>query len=610
MADTFTVFKDEALEQDMRGAIEVDEPQALLERFVTLVRESGTRDEEAAGQYLVDRLRALGIPVTLHTPELYISVPELAELTTTASGRRASVRARPPAMARSTGDQPVTGDIVYVPSRYAAGTSTLFDIPDAARGGASADDDPVKGRIVLTEGFSMPGPVQAFERRGAIAQIYIHPGRQIHEGICTSIWGAPTAESIARKPATPVVCINHPDGEALIAEVRRGAVTAEIKTWLREGWMRCLLPVADIRGHGDPDEFLLLHGHYDSWYEGIGDNATGDAALLELARLLWTFRDRLKRSVRIAWWPGHSTGRYAGSTWYADTFAADIDEFCVAQLDIDSPGCAGATAYEEVMWMAEADALCKSSIEDALGLPSHRVRPLRAGDYSFNQIGPTGLYMLLSNIPIEERKRRGFYAVGGCGGNIAWHTPDDLMPVADLEILRRDLAVYVTTIVRILNAPLHPFDYAAAADEIRGAITEYQCAAAGEVDFTRVLDDLAALAEDIRGWRAEADARVSGASTDTSERRRLNAVLRGLARHLVPLNYARGERFDHDPALKFGAVPRLEAAAGLASAPAQMRPFLRVGLVREINKVRAAVRAARRELKLSMEARVLQEHRA
>ena len=139
----------------------------------------------------------------------------------------------------------------------------------------------------------------------------------------------------------------------------------------------CLLPVAEIRGQQDPDEFLLVHGHYDSWYEGIGDNATGDAALLELARVLWTLRDRLKRSVRIAWWPGHSTGRYAGSTWYADTFADEIDEHCIAQLDIDSPGCADATAYEEVMWMAEADALCRSSIQDALGL-GFRARPAAA----------------------------------------------------------------------------------------------------------------------------------------------------------------------------------------------------------------------------------------
>ena len=288
----------------------------------------------------------------------------------------------------------------------------------------------------------MPGPVQAFERRGAIAQIYIHPGARIHEGICTPIWGAPTLESIGSQ-AGDARGLHQLSGRRVARRAgRHGPVRASVKTWLREGWMRCLLPVAEIRGHDDPDEFLLVHGHYDSWYEGIGDNATGDAALLELARVLWTVRDRLKRSVRIAWWPGHSTGRYAGSTWYADTFAGEIDEHCIAQLDIDSPGCADATAYEEVMWMAEADSLCRAPFATRSECAPSGSRPLRAGDYSFNQIGADRLYMLLSNIPIEERKRRGYYAVGGCGGNTAWHTPDDLMPVADLEILRRDLSVY------------------------------------------------------------------------------------------------------------------------------------------------------------------------
>jgi hypothetical protein len=599
---TFNVFKDEALESAAREAIRLDEPRALLEKFATLVRESGTPAEEAGARYLVERLQALGIPVTLHAPDLYISLPERAELAVRGSAGSRAIRARPPAFARSTAGEPVEAEICYVPSRYAAGTSTLFDTPDAA-GRAAGGADPVTGKIVLTEGFSMPGPVQAFERRGAVGQIYIHPGDNIHEGICTSIWGAPTSESLPRKPKTPVVCINHPDGEALIAETARGAVSASIRTWLREGWMRCLLPEVEIRGQSDPDEFLLVHGHYDSWYEGIGDNATGDAALLELTRVLWNLRDRLKRSVRIAWWPGHSTGRYAGSTWFADTFAADLDERCIAQIDVDSPGCAGATAYEEVMWMAEADALCRSSIRDALGAPAERVRPLRAGDYSFNQIGPTGLYMLLSNIPAEERKRRGYYAVGGCGGNIAWHTPDDLMPVADLEILRRDLAVYLTTIVRILNAPLHPFDYAAAAGEIHGVVQRYQDAAGGEVEFGPILDELEQLQQELRTWRADAESRLR--VENGTERRRLNGVLRQIARLLVPLNYARGERFDHDPALKFGAVPRLEAAATLSSLDNDAKRFARVGLVREANKVRAVLRAARRELRVSLESRVL-----
>jgi N-acetylated-alpha-linked acidic dipeptidase len=603
VATPFRVFKDEALESAASNAISLDEPRALLDRFATLVRESGTPDEESAARYIVDRLNQLGIPVTLHAPDLYISVPERAELSVEGSSGSRSFRARPPAMAPSTGDQAVEGTLCYVPSRYAAGTSSLFDVPDAARPG-SQDSDPVKGRIVVTEGFSMPGTVQAFERRGAIAQIYIHPGDRIHEGICTSIWGAPTAESLGRKPSTPVVCISHPDGEALIKEIERGQVRASVRTWLREGWMKCLLPVVEIRGQADPDEFLLVHGHYDSWYEGIGDNATGDAALLELARVLWSLRDRLKRSVRIAWWPGHSTGRYAGSTWYADTFADELDEHCVAQLDIDSPGCADATAYEEVMWMAEADPLCRAAIRDAVNVEPERVRPLRAGDYSFNQVGPTGLYMLLSNIPVEERTRRGYYAVGGCGGNTAWHTPDDLMPVADLEILRRDLSVYLTTIVRILNAPLHPFDYALSIDEIRSVVAEYQRAAGKEMDFESILSELAALAEDVRTWRAQADERVVRSPDDADERRRLNDVMRRLARLLVPLNYARGERFDHDPAVKFGAVPRLEAATTLASSPAELKPFLKVGLVREANKVRAIIRAARREVKASMESGV------
>src|SRR5262249_49080160 len=159
--------------------------------------------------------------------------PERAELTITDRGGSRSLHARPPAMARAT-PAPGEGEGCYVPSRYAAGTQSLFDTPDAARGGAGGAD-PVAGRGVLPGGFSMPGTVQAFERRGAMAQIYIHPGERIHEGICTPIWGAPTLESLAAKPSTPVVCINKPDGQALIAAIANQPVRAAVRAWLREG---------------------------------------------------------------------------------------------------------------------------------------------------------------------------------------------------------------------------------------------------------------------------------------------------------------------------------------------------------------------------------------
>ena len=499
-------FRDEALERDALARISLAEPSALLERFSTLVRESGSGDEKTAAEYIVSRLHAHRMSAEVHDPELFLSVPRRSELWIKGADGEPLIRSRTPAFSLSTHGAEVVGEIVYVPSKYASGTGTVFDMADAAKGGGG-DADPVRGRIVLTEGFSTPATVQGFERRGAIAQVFIHPGERIHAGICTTIWGAPTAESIARKPRVPVVCINHADGERLIAALQAGAVRVGLKTWLDEGWMRCLLPVVEIRGRQDPDEFLLVHGHYDSWDVGIGDNATGDAVLLELARIFYGIRDRLNRSIRIAWWPGHSTGRYAGSTWFADTFADDLDEFCIAQINIDSPGCAGATAYEEVMWMAEAGTLCGTAIADAVGIGARRLRPLRAGDYSFNQVGLTGLYMLLSNIPIEKRQRRGYYAVGGCGGNIAWHTPFDTMEVADPAIIERDLRVYLTSILRIINAPIYPFDYTEAVDEITVAVRHYQ-GQPGVPDLQPLAHDLHVLRGEIARWHAEATTHV------------------------------------------------------------------------------------------------------
>ena len=244
--------------------------------------------------------------------------------------------------------------------------------------------------------------------------------------------------------------------------------------------------------------------------------------------------------------------------------------------------------------MAEAASLCTQAIADAANQRATGMRPLRAGDYSFNQIGPTAFYMLLSNIPIEERRRRGYYAVGGNGGSPTWHTPNDLPAVASLPVLRRDLEIYLTTIVRVVNAPLHPFDYTAAIDEIATAVGEYRDRTDGELDLSPIADDLARLSERVRTWTFEAGIRASSGSA--AERRRANATLRRLARILIPLNYSKGERFDHDPAIKLPAVPRLELANRLASATADQKRYIRTALVRERNKIRAMLRAAMREV--------------
>src|SRR5574341_1926664 len=399
-------------EAKLLADVSVNRGWALIERFADLNRESGGADEFAAADYVISQLQRLRIPHDVHEPRLYLPLPRSASVELPGG---ITLKGKPPAFAASTEPAGLTAPIVHVPGAAIKDVADLFE--DHRSGGAD-----VRGKIVVSEGYAMPLVVERFERAGAAGQVFINPGKNVHWGICTSIWGAPTDKTIERKPRTPVLAIGRPDGDRLTTAIRDGLSQATIKTALEEGWYRCKLPVARIAGASD--DFMLVHGHYDSWDVGIGDNAVGDATLLELARIFHAHRKRLRRSLLVAWWPGHSMGRYAGSTWFADRFAMGLRQRCVAALNIDSPGCWQATQYDEVMWMAEAGDLCRRAIRDATGVTPHRLRPIRAGDYSFNQLGLTSFFMLLSNIPKAERDQLGFYPVGGCGGNIAWHTEE------------------------------------------------------------------------------------------------------------------------------------------------------------------------------------------
>jgi Zn-dependent M28 family amino/carboxypeptidase len=259
-------------------------------------------------------------------------------------------------------------------------------------------------------GFANPGSCSLLEEWGARAVIAVNPGVDIHWGTCTTIWGSPDLDDLPRKPAIAVVAVNNPDGQKIIAAARAGE-SATVVTEMMEGWYRQKIPVVDIPGAVEPQRFVLLHGHYDSWDVGVGDNATGDATMLELARVLWARRGELRRSVRIAWWPGHSTGRYAGSTWFADAFAIDLDENCVAQIDCDSPGCRWATSYHQTTCMTEARPHVARAIEDVTGQKPKFKRPNQAGDYSFNNIGLSSYYMLSSTMPDDLRAEKNYYAV-------------------------------------------------------------------------------------------------------------------------------------------------------------------------------------------------------
>ncbi len=572
-----------AVETKMLADLSMAAPWALVEAFSRHPRWR-PEDVNTAADMIAERLRALGVPVTVHAPEIYLSIP----LTASVEAGGVTHRAKAPSMSLSVPDG-FTGELVYMPANqkalrsYSKSVTELFGRPESELAAVTAK---LKGRILVTEGFGNPALTQLVEEWGGAGLIAVNPGVDIHWGTCTTIWGSPDLDDLPRKPKIPVVAVNKQTGEALKAIAAAGG-TATIRTEMIEGWYVQKVPEVRIPGAVEPDKFVFVHGHYDSWDVGVGDNATGDATLLELARVFWANRADLRRSVRFAWWPGHSTGRYAGSTWYADAFALELDEGCVAQINCDSPGCRWATSYHQTTTMSETLALVAGAIRDGAGKPMKPKRPNQAGDYSFNNIGISSFYMLSSTMPDDLRAEKGYYDVSGCGANIAWHTENDTIEIADKAILETDIKVYLLSTLRIANAAVLPFDWRATTAEFKATLAGYAAAVGNAFDLAPV----GAAIDGLDTALAAFAAKVSSGAVPAAA---ANAVLQDLARILVPLNFTREPRFRHDPAYTVPPLPALAVAGEWAHLPAAHRGFALTQLLRGRNQTIAALRDATR----------------
>ena len=569
-------------EQAFLDAVSTDAPWALVEAFATMPRWRPD-DVNRAADHLAEQLRGLEVPVEIHEPVVYLSIP--IDASVEVGGER--LRAKPPSNARSVPDG-VSGELVYLGANLANLRSYSKNVRDLFGSSISSIDEAkqmLAGKILLTEGFGNPALTALAEEWGAVGLIAINPGVDIHWGTCTTIWGTPDLDDLPRKPKIPVVAVNKPSGQTLIARAAQGG-SVTIRTVLEEGWFPQKIPVVQIPGAAEPEKFVLVHGHYDSWDVGVGDNATGDAVLLELARVLWQHRHTLKRSVRIAWWPGHSTGRYAGSTWYSDAFALDLSANCVAQINCDSPGCRWATSYHQTTCMSEMQGMVTSVIEEITGKPPAFKRPNQAGDYAFNNIGISSHYMLSSTMPDELRAEKGYYAVSGCGGNIAWHTENDTLEIADRDVLERDTKIYLLSVLRHANAELLPADWRATAAEFSDTVTKYQAAAGERFDLGPARAATDRLANALERFYA-------GAADGTVDLARANQVQMRLARILVPINFTREPRFRHDPAYSCPPLPTLQTAEALAEHDDATLGFAQTQLMRGQNRYVAAIDEAR-----------------
>jgi hypothetical protein len=544
-----------------------------LEFLCNIDRSSGTDGERRAMDYIAQTLRADGIRVDVHELDAYLSYPIEGGIDVVAGDMVAGVglAAKTRAFSPNTPADGVIADLVYV-----AGGHDLFRDMDTYK---RLDAAQVSGNIVLSEAGSRKN-MQAAQANGAVAYVHMWPSDEdaIHEGIVSPVWGAPTPDHAGAFPRIPMLSITNASGRALRAAMQRGPVRLRVRSKTETAWKRVSLPVATVPGK--TDDFVLFSGHVDSWFLGATDNATGNVVTMEVARAAQARRRELRRGIRCAFWPGHSTGRYAGSTWYADHAHGDLVDHCVLHINCDSPGVQGATDYEPVTASAEAASFAKALIKGLAGQTVSYERPVRAGDQSFWGAGVPSLLMGSSMRPKGQR-----WAVGGSGLGWWWHTDADTIDKVDGDVLLRDAKIYLTAAYRFAVDVVPPLRLTDAVDELTDIARGIAKAAGDRFDMTPVSDALSRL----RGGAARFDravvrvarGRASGAIAIA------NQAQRAAVRTLVRVGYVAGSPFDHDPAVPQPALPALHDAGELAAMDptAHAAHALRTQLVRRRNRI-------------------------
>jgi hypothetical protein len=567
----------------LRDEVSIDRVMEVTGRLASWVRLSGSPAELEAFEYLREVLEGAGLPTELIFHDAYISLPG-----------RASV---------------VCGGDSYPAITHSFSAATPRDgveapVEDLGRS-ASPGPGSTEGKIALQDGLAMAGQVRITETAGAAGQIYVN-GDLTYEMIVSSVWGSPGERERDLYPRTPIVSVTGEVGhrlrERLAAGDRHVRLLAEVAT----GWRKTPLLVADVRSARSED-FVLFSGHLDSWHFGAMDNAGANATMVEAGRIFAAVRERLQRGLRLAFWSGHSHGRYSGSAWYADNMWRQLREHCVAHVNIDSVGGKGATVLTEAIAMASTRELGAEAIRELSAQEFEGSRVGRAGDQSFVGLGVPSLWMGLSEQPPSDHvTARAFAGAVGSprSGGLGWwwHTTEDTVDKLDPEFLLRDARIYVQALGRLLLEPLLPLDLVAEAGESRAVVCELAELSAGRVDLSSLCglaDEAVAAAQRLQNWRDERRESLPPEAAAAIFNQGAKELLRGL----IGPSYSASGPFQQDLAGAVPPLPQLQPLRRLAAADpsSDEARVLRVDLVRARNRVEDALARGVEAARLALE---------
>ena len=556
----------DALAQSVKAAITTDALMTFSGAIAEHLRPSGSPGENAAIDTIVATLEANGVPVAVHELDAYASDPVSASVTIPGTDFTpdAITMAYSASSAGTVGEVVDMGALSNLP-RLEVGTGERLVIEGEDFG---ADLPDLTGKIAIVDGQPRNVPTIVLERMGAAAVVFINPEERLNDLIVTSTWGSPSLMNYHRLPAVPVAQIARGAGEELRVRMAAGPVELRVETEVATGWKPLRLAVATIEPAGnDNAPYVLLGGHIDGWYHGATDEAASNAAMLALALAFHDVRDQLRHGLVVAWWPGHSNARYAGSTWFADEFFTDLRTRGLAYMNIDGVGQMDAKRFGASASEAFQD-FATRVVRETQGEAISPSRPGRNSDQAFNGVG----------LPLVQFNHT---RLAEDGGYWWWHTPDDTYDKIDPGVLKTDTDIYADALAEMLSGPRYPVSVSAQVAALADAVAAREEALGAAL---RLDEQLGGRMVGLREAAERLDELADAGSVRPLD---LVAVLRPLHRVMyVPLN-----TYHPDPGVGLGPLPGLAPARILSSedAGSDRRGFAATGLVRERNRLIEAV---------------------
>jgi N-acetylated-alpha-linked acidic dipeptidase len=197
-------------------------------------------------------------------------------------------------------------------------------------------------------------------QRGSVMDMPVYPGDPLTPGIGATADAKRLPLGEARTlTKIPVLPISYGDAQPLLASLTGAVVPPEWRGGLPityrfgPGAGRAHLKltfnwdqkplydvIARLKGSTFPDQWVLRGNHHDAWVNGAEDPVSGMAAVLEEARALGELRKQgwtPKRTIVYCAWDGEEPA-LLGSTEWAETHAAELQQKAVAYLNSDSNG--------------------------------------------------------------------------------------------------------------------------------------------------------------------------------------------------------------------------------------------------------------------------------